>query len=162
MGLAWAAPTAERDDGGVGVGQSVLGLGRLSPSRVGVGVGSLSSLSLSPSVSPHYLCFLAFYFSFFLQLSPLGLLLSFFFFFMGHGLLPLGLAGWAYNSGRGPELKTKGAQALIFFEKFNLLKKILGPGGPGSLRSLPGSVPVYSIIGPKNGMKPIFGPIPSS
>ena len=97
MGLAWAAATAERDDGGVGVGQSVLGLGRLSPSRVGVGVGSLSSLSLSLSVSPHYLCFLAFYFSFFLQLSPLGLLLSFFFFFtwvMGSCLLgwPAGLA----------------------------------------------------------------------
>ena len=96
MGLAWAAATAERDDGGVGVGQSVLGLGRLSPSRVGVGVGvgSLSSLSLSLSVSPHYLCFLAFYFSFFLQLSPLSLLLSFFTWVMGSCLLgwPAGLA----------------------------------------------------------------------
>ena len=40
MGLAWAAATAERDDGGVGVGQFVLGLGRLSPSRVSVGVGT--------------------------------------------------------------------------------------------------------------------------
>ena len=147
MGLAWAAATAERDDGGVGVGQSVLGLGRLSPSRVCVcvGVGSLSSLSLSLSVSPHYLCFLAFYFSFFLQLSPLGLLLEFFFFSMGHGLLPLGLAGWACNSRRGPELKTKGAQALIFFEKFNLLKKFWAQGaraplglslGPSQMRNL--------------------------
>ena len=97
------------------------------------GVGSLASLSLSLSVSPLYLCFLAFYFSFFFQLSPLGLPLSFFFFYMGHGLLPLGLAGWACNSGRGPELKTKGAQAyILFFEKSNLLKKKkLGPGGPG-------------------------------
>ena len=43
MGLAWAAATAEtlavsRDDGGVGVGTAILGLGRLSSSRVGVGV----------------------------------------------------------------------------------------------------------------------------
>ena len=54
MGLAWAAATAERDDGGVGVGQSVLGLGRLSPSHVGVGVDVawvVSPLYLSHSLS---------------------------------------------------------------------------------------------------------------
>ena len=50
MGLAWAAATAERDDGGVGVGQSVLGLGRLSPSRVGV-AWVVSPLYLSHSLS---------------------------------------------------------------------------------------------------------------
>ena len=43
MGLAWATTIAEtfavsRVDGGVCVGTAILGLGRLSPSRVGVGV----------------------------------------------------------------------------------------------------------------------------
>ena len=43
MGLAWAVVTAKtlvvsRDDGGVGVGTTVLGLGRLSPSHVSIGV----------------------------------------------------------------------------------------------------------------------------
>ena len=43
MGLTLAAATTEtlaisRDDGGVGVGTAILGLGRLSSPRVGVGV----------------------------------------------------------------------------------------------------------------------------
>ena len=43
MGLAWAAATVETlavscDDGGVGVGTTVLGLGRLLPSCVDVGM----------------------------------------------------------------------------------------------------------------------------
>ena len=43
MGLAWAVVTAKtlvisHDDGGVGVGTTILGMGRLSPSRVGIGV----------------------------------------------------------------------------------------------------------------------------
>ena len=66
---------------------------------------------------------------------------------MGHGLLPLGLAGEAWNSGFlgwGPELRTKGGPSLyiyiyifFFFENFNLLNFFFGPGvggggeGPG-------------------------------
>ena len=45
IGLAWVTTTAtaetlvvSRDDGGVGVGTTVLGLGRLSPSHVSIGV----------------------------------------------------------------------------------------------------------------------------
>ena len=43
MGLAWAAVTVEtlavsHDNGSVGRGTAVLGLGRLSPSRIGVNV----------------------------------------------------------------------------------------------------------------------------